>query len=62
MDSSKKPELKNPRKGANILSQLFFIWVVPVLWHGMRNGLTIDNRTQCLTEDKSADLGDKLEL
>lgn len=31
MDYSKKPERKNPRKGANGLSQLFFAWVMPTM-------------------------------
>ena len=62
MDSSKKPELKNPRKGVNPLSQLLFLWVVPVLWNGLKNGLNQNNLTQCLTEDKSEELGDKLEV
>lgn len=31
MDYSKKPERKNPRKGANGLSQFFFAWVMPTL-------------------------------
>lgn len=62
MDSSRKPELKNPRKGANPLSQLFFAWVVPVLWNGVRNGLNTDDLTQCLKQDNSSVLGDKLEM
>lgn len=32
MDYSKKPDRKNPRKGANLLSQLLFLWIVPVMF------------------------------
>lgn len=32
MDYSKKPERKNPRKGVNPLSQLLFLWIVPVMF------------------------------
>lgn len=32
MDYSKKPERKNPRKGANVLSQLLFLWIVPLMF------------------------------
>lgn len=61
MDSSAKPERKNPRQGANFLSQLIFAWAVPLLYRGSRNGLTTDDLTQCLKEDHSEQLGDRLE-
>lgn len=32
MDYSKKPDRKNPRKGANPLSQFLFLWMVPVMF------------------------------
>lgn len=62
MDSTKKPEHKNPRKGANPLSQLMFGWVIPTLFKGVRNGLNVDDLTQCLKEDQSELLGDKLDV
>ncbi|XP_017873148.1 PREDICTED: multidrug resistance-associated protein 4, partial [Drosophila arizonae] len=61
MDSSAKPERKNPRQGANFFSQLIFAWAVPLLYRGSRNGLTTDDLTQCLKEDHSEQLGDRLE-
>lgn len=61
MDFSKKPERKNPRKGANPLSELFFLWMAPVFWKGTRKGLTTDDLTQCLRKDESEVLGDELE-
>lgn len=32
MDYSQKPVKKNPRKGANLLSQLFFLWLLPLMF------------------------------
>ncbi|XP_055303160.1 ATP-binding cassette sub-family C member 4-like [Sitodiplosis mosellana] len=61
MDSSRKPEKSNPRKGANPLSQLFFLWVIPLFWKGTRKGLNTDDLTQCLEKDESESLGDELE-
>lgn len=61
MDFSKKPERENPRKGANPLSQLFFLWIVPVFWKGTRKGLNTDDLTHCLRKDESEVLGDELE-
>ncbi|XP_034486075.1 multidrug resistance-associated protein 4-like [Drosophila innubila] len=61
MDSSAKPERKNPRQRANILSQLIFAWAVPLLFRGSRQGLNTDDLTECLKEDHSEQLGDRLE-
>lgn len=62
MDSTKKPEHKNPRQGANFFSQLTFGWVISTLFKGARNGLNADDLTQCLKEDESEILGDKLDV
>lgn len=61
MDFSKKPERENPRKGANLISRLFFLWITPMLWKGMKNGLTTKDLTKCLQKDRSDTLGDDLE-
>ncbi|XP_055638062.1 ATP-binding cassette sub-family C member 4-like [Toxorhynchites rutilus septentrionalis] len=61
MDSSRKPEKKNPRKGAFCLSQLIFAWLLPLFYKGSRYGLSKDDLTKCLKKDKSEELGDKLE-
>lgn len=61
MDSGRKPDRKNPRKGANPLSQLFFLWIIPLFWKGARKGLNTDDLTQCLEKDESEMLGDHLE-
>ncbi|XP_058822715.1 ATP-binding cassette sub-family C member 4-like [Topomyia yanbarensis] len=61
MDNSRKPEKKNPRKGAFCLSQLLFTWLLPLFYNGCRWGLNKDDLTKCLKGDKSEDLGDRLE-
>lgn len=61
MDHSRKPDKKNPRKGAFVLSQLLFGWLLPVFFKGCRRGLDKDDLTKCLKKDKSEDLGDRLE-
>ncbi|XP_055848459.1 ATP-binding cassette sub-family C member 4 [Episyrphus balteatus] len=61
MDSSKKPSKPNPRKHANFLSQLLFVWAIPTLYKGSRKGLGQDDLTKCLKIDRSEVLGDKLE-
>lgn len=62
MDHTSKPMLPNPQRGAWFGSRLFFIWILPILWNGSRNGLSSKNLTKCLAVDKSADLGDRLEV
>jgi len=61
MDGSAKPERKNPRQKANTLSQLIFAWAVPLLYRGSRHGLNTEDLTECLKEDNSEQLGDRLE-
>lgn len=61
MNSSKKSTIENPRRGANLLSQLFFVWTVPLLWKGMKNGLSSKDLTKCLEKFKSEALADNLE-
>lgn len=61
MDSSKKPTKPNPRKNANFLSQLLFVWAIPILYKGSKKGLGQDDLTQTLPIDRSEELGDKLE-
>lgn len=61
MDSSAKPERKNPRERANFFSQLIFAWTVPLLYRGCRQGLNTDDLTECLEADHSEQLGDRLE-
>lgn len=61
MDFNKKPHLENPAEGANFISQIFFLWTIPLFWKGMKDGLTTNDLTKCLQNDKSEKLGDELE-
>lgn len=61
MDNSSKPRQPNPQSFAWFGSQLYFIWIVPLLWNGSNNGLSDANLTECLPVDKSSELGDRLE-
>lgn len=61
MDHSKKPETENPKERSNPLSQLFFIWAIPLLRKGAKKGLNQEDVTKCLEKDRSEQLGDKLE-
>ncbi|KAM7349634.1 ATP-binding cassette sub-family C member 4-like isoform 2-T2 [Cochliomyia hominivorax] len=54
------PNKVNPRQNANIISQLLFAWIVPLLYKGSKKGLTEDDLPKCLPDDESKALGDKL--
>lgn len=58
MDTSLKPEKKNLKEDANSISTLLFLWLIPILRKGSVNN---NDLTTCLKQDRSADLGDKLE-
>lgn len=55
------PTKPNPRQNANILSQLIFAWIIPLLYKGSKQGLKEDDLPKCLSDDESKLLGDKLE-
>lgn len=61
MDSSKKPKNENPGKKASLLSRLFILWIVPLLFRGHRTGLNSEDLCKCIDDDISEDLGDKLQ-
>ncbi|CRK89768.1 CLUMA_CG003617, isoform A [Clunio marinus] len=62
MNFSRKLVLKNPRNGANKLSQLFFLWTIPTMFRGCFHSLNEENLWECLKKDRSQELGDKLEM
>lgn len=61
MYNTAKPKEVNPRAKAGFLSQLFFTWIIPLMYKGCKNGLKEDDLPQCLPDDESRILGDKLE-
>ena len=48
MDSSRKPEKTNPRRYANVVSHLLFVWAMPLLYRGSKYGLHTEDLTKCL--------------
>lgn len=55
------PGKENPRVRAGCFSQLFFGWIMPLLYKGSKGGLTENDLPKCLPDDDSKALGDKLE-
>ena len=51
----------NPRKDANILSVLFFSWILPLLNKGYRKDLEQQDLFEPLDNDHSEVLGNRLE-
>ncbi|XP_061403043.1 ATP-binding cassette sub-family C member 4-like [Musca vetustissima] len=61
MYNTVKPKEVNPRLKAGLFSQLLFVWIIPLLYKGCKNGLKEADLPQCLPDDDSKMLGDKLE-
>ncbi|XP_060517421.1 probable multidrug resistance-associated protein lethal(2)03659 isoform X2 [Cylas formicarius] len=62
MDAAFELKLENPRRKANIISKLFFAWVVKLYYTGTRRELKLDDLYKTLDCDESQYLGNKLEL
>lgn len=61
METEKKQLKDNPRDSANILSVLFFSWVIPLLKEGSSKSLEVEDLFQSRQCDKSKNLADKLQ-
>ncbi|CAH1159391.1 unnamed protein product [Phaedon cochleariae] len=61
MDSNKKHLNPSPEIKANILSRLFFCWVLPFLTYGYKKDLEVKDIYNTTNSDLSGPLGDKLE-
>ncbi|KAL1496964.1 hypothetical protein ABEB36_008007 [Hypothenemus hampei] len=61
MDDAFKLKLDNPKAKANVISQLFFAWTVPLFRKGIKRKLQLSDLYKTLNADKSDILGDKLE-
>ena len=61
MESLKSKLQQNPRENANFLSILTFWWTVELFKKGYRKALELQDLFQPLNEDKSEELGDRLE-
>lgn len=61
MESAYRKLLKNPRKGANLLSVIFFGWTIPIFKASYGKILHPNDAIEPLDEDLSDKLGDRLE-
>ena len=61
MDSKKNSKLGNPAENTNIISYLFFIWIIPLFRKGYKQDLGMDDMYSVLKDDSSKSLGDRLE-
>lgn len=61
MDTGKRHFEPNPRESANILSQLFYWWTIPLFKKGYAKELNVEDVFQPLDTDRSNALGDRLE-
>ncbi|XP_046746888.1 ATP-binding cassette sub-family C member 4-like [Diprion similis] len=61
MDRREKKSLRNPKETSNILSRLFFGWMVPIFWKGTKRDLEVTDLYDPLKSDESESLGDRLE-
>lgn len=61
MESSHRKMLPNPRETANIFSKVLLAWTVPIFVTGYKKDLEMEDLPEPLIEDRSNDLGDRLE-
>ncbi|XP_044268658.1 ATP-binding cassette sub-family C member 4-like [Tribolium madens] len=61
MDAGYTLTLENPKRKANIISKLFFLWMVKLCYKGTKKGLEIADLYKTLSSDQSEKLTDELE-
>ncbi|CAG9833837.1 unnamed protein product [Diabrotica balteata] len=61
MDVAFKLKTENPKRRANVLSKLFFAWLLPIIKKGNKQTLEVADLYEALDADKSKRLGDALE-
>lgn len=61
MESVRRKLLKNPRETASGLSMLLFIWTLNIFKKGFQRTLVLTDLYEPLIEDRSSNLGDRLE-
>lgn len=62
METIQRKLQPNPRENSNILSKLFYIWLLPLFRKGYTKPLEMDDMYQPLDSDRSDILGDRLEV
>lgn len=61
MESGHRKLSKNPRQSANLISIIFFGWSIPILKKTYQNILHPNDAFEPLDEDRSENLGNRLE-
>lgn len=61
MESGRRAFLTNPREKTNFFSIISFAWTIPILLRGYRKDIGLDDIISPLKEDRSRELGDRLE-
>ncbi|CAL8111094.1 unnamed protein product [Orchesella dallaii] len=61
MDFTPKVPRRNPFAKANILSVIFFWWLIPIFREGQKKDLEVDDMFDTLPDDLSGSLGDNFE-
>lgn len=61
MESGHRKLVKNPRQSANLISIIFFGWSIPILKKTYHNILHPNDAFEPLDEDRSENLGNRLE-
>nr|XP_023022905.1 probable multidrug resistance-associated protein lethal(2)03659 [Leptinotarsa decemlineata] len=61
MDSSKKYDNPSPEDSANILSKIFFCWILPFFKNGYKNDLQLKDIYKATSRDQCGKLADELE-
>lgn len=61
MESSRVKYPPNPYENANLLSKLFFVWIVPFYKKRNQNEINMNDVYKPLKCDRSEVLGDRLE-
>ncbi|XP_018322246.1 multidrug resistance-associated protein 4 [Agrilus planipennis] len=61
MDNCIKLNKQNPKKEANCISKLFFVWLVKIIYKATKQPLSVDDLYQSMDSDGSCKLTDTLE-
>ncbi|XP_046622340.1 ATP-binding cassette subfamily C member 4-like [Neodiprion virginianus] len=62
MDTREKHQgRRNPQESSNIISLLFFGWMIPIFWKGAKRDLQVTDLYDPLKYDESGSLGDRLQ-
>jgi hypothetical protein len=61
MDFQEKAKFRNPSEKANLLSRIFWTWIIPFFRKGYGKDLLMEDMYDVRSDDGSKYLGDRLE-